>query len=265
MRTPTTRRGLLAAAAAALSLAGLTACGSDEPDAAPASAAEPAATVRIAVLNGADNALALSRADGSLEQAVTAAGGKAEWVGPFPAFAPAAEAIKAGAADITVGGLLSWVGGLAANPDLVVFGRQPDDGAGSGIVATADSGVKTVADLKGKKVAVNQAGTGEYLLLKALEKEGLSPDDVERVYLPVTDGATAFQSGKVDAWATWGNFFASAASAEGAHVVATAGDVGSRNDTVYVVDRSFLDEHPDVVKAVYDAFDAEVEKVTADP
>ncbi|MDQ1701998.1 MAG: sulfonate transport system substrate-binding protein [Frankiaceae bacterium] len=260
-------RRLVAGALTATVLTALAGCAGTKPVAATGTSAGGGAagvTVRIGVLNGSDNGLALAKADGSLEAAVKQTGASVSFAGPFPAFAPAAEAVKAGAVDITVGGLLSWVGGVAANKDLVVFADNPDQGVNSGIVATAKSGITTVADLKGKKVAVNKAGTGEYLLLKALAKAGIDPKDVTRVYLPVTDGATAFQSGQVDAWATWGNFFATAATTPGAKVLATAADVDSHNDTVYVVTRAFLTAHPDVVKAVAGALKAEYDKVSKD-
>src|SRR5690349_7239052 len=203
--------GLVAATATALVLA---ACGSssDGADSASGSASGSggAVTVKIGVLNGSDTALAIARSSGTLDSNLKAAGAHADYAGPFPAFAPAAEAIKAGAVDVTIGGLLSWVGAVAADPELEVFAYQPDLGTQEGIVATAKSGASSVADLKGKKVAYNQAGTGEYLLRKALAKEGLSWGDVEAVNLPPADAATAFASGQVDAWATWGNFFATA-------------------------------------------------------
>src|SRR6478735_5247600 len=160
------RASLLAGALAVSVVAALAGCGSDSTDSASAADASPASTtVRIGVLNGSDTGLALARTTGAFDTQLKTVNATASYAGPFPAFAPAAEAIKAGSVDITIGGLLSWVGGVAANPDLVVFAAQPDQLVTSGIVATKDSGVKTVADLKGKKVAVNKAGTGEYLLL----------------------------------------------------------------------------------------------------
>ena len=253
--------GLVAATATALVLA---ACGSSSDDADSGSGSGDAVTVKIGVLNGSDTALALARSSGTLDSNLKAAGAHADYAGPFPAFAPAAEAIKAGAVDVTIGGLLSWVGAVAADPELEVFAYQPDLGTQEGIVATAKSGVSSVADLKGKKVAYNQAGTGEYLLRKALAKEGLTWGDVEAVNLPPADAATAFASGQVDAWATWGNFFATAATSKGATVAALGSDLDSHNDTVYVTTKTFAKDHPEALKAVFEALKASADKAAAD-
>lgn len=256
--------GLVAATAATLVLA---ACGSSSSSADKAedgSASGGTLTVKVGVLNGSDTALALARSSGALDSSLKAAGARADYAGPFPAFAPAAEAIRAGAVVVTIGGLLSWVGAVAADPELEVFAYQPDLGTQEGIVATGKSKVGTIADLKGKKVAYNQAGTGEYLLRKALAKQGLSWDDVEAVNLPPADAATAFASGQVDAWATWGNFFATAATSPGSKVVALGSDVDSHNDTVFVTTKSFAKAHPAALKAVFDALESSADKAAAD-
>jgi sulfonate transport system substrate-binding protein len=71
------------------------------------------------------------------------------------------------------------------------------------------------------------------------------------VYLGAADGATAFSSGKVDAWAAWGDFVATA-KAKGARLLADGAQVGSENDTIWVISNSFLKAHPATVKALYD-------------
>jgi sulfonate transport system substrate-binding protein len=255
--------GMVATTVAALVLA---ACGSsDSGESASDSAGSGGTTkVRIGVLNGSDTALALARTSGEMKSTLAAAGAEVDFAGPFPAFVPAAEAIKAGAVDVTIGGLLSWVGAVVADPQLQVFAYQPNQGAAEGIVASAKSGVSSIADLEGKKVAYNQAGTGEYLLRKALAKEGLAWDDVKAVNLPPADAATAFASGQVDAWATWGNFFATAATSAGAKVVALGSDVASHNDTVFVTTKSFAENHPEALKAVFDALKSSADKAAAD-
>lgn len=262
------RRTLLSAAAVSAAALVLAACGSSSDtsaDAAGGSAAAGGVTVHVGSLVGSDTGLALAKSEGVLDSDVQKAGGSVSYSGPFPAFAPAAEAMKAGDVDVTLGGLLSWVGGVAANPDLEVFAYQPEQPGVEGIVAAKGSGVTDLASLKGKTVAYNAAGTGDYLLRLALAKAGLSESDIQAVNLAPADAATAFASGKIDAWATWGSFLASAATSDGASVVADGGDLGSENDTVYVVSKSFADAHPQQLKAVYDALVAAVSKAGSDP
>lgn len=69
------------------------------------------------------------------------------------------------------------------------------------LVTTANSSIRTIADLKGKKIAATR-GTDPYIfLLRALDKEGLSDKDVEIIQLQHADGRAALEKGDVDAWA----------------------------------------------------------------
>lgn len=71
------------------------------------------------------------------------------------------------------------------------------------IIATPESGITTVAELRGKKVAVPEGTSGDMLLQLALKKTGMTRDDVERVPMDPSTVVTAFSSGKVDAAAIW--------------------------------------------------------------
>ena len=66
-----------------------------------------------------------------------------------------------------------------------------------------DSPIKTVADLKARKIALNKGSNVHYLLVRALERAGLKYTDVEVVYLPRADGRAAFEKGAIDAWVIW--------------------------------------------------------------
>lgn len=259
------RRTIFSAVAASAAAVLLAACGSSASSSdAGGGATSGTVTVNVGALVGSDTGLALARSEGVLDSDIKAAGGTVKYLGPFPAFAPAAEAMKAGDVDLTIGGLLSWIGGVAANPDLEVFAYQPEQPDAEGIVAAKGSDITSISDLKGKTVAYNEAGTGDYLLRLALAKAGLSENDIKAVNLAPADAATAFASGKIDAWATWGSFLATAATAPGAQVVANGGDLGSANDTVYVVNKSFADAHPAQLKAVYQALVSAASKAASD-
>jgi sulfonate transport system substrate-binding protein len=75
--------------------------------------------------------------------------------------------------------------------------------AAENIIVPKDSPIQTLADLKGKKIAIPQGSSAHGLALLALKSVGLTPKDVELVYLSPAAGATAFNSGKVDAWSIW--------------------------------------------------------------
>jgi TRAP transporter TAXI family solute receptor len=70
------------------------------------------------------------------------------------------------------------------------------------IVANADSGIATVADLVGKRVSVGSAGSGtEVIALRILEAAGIDPDaDITREQLSASESAAAIKDGKIDAF-----------------------------------------------------------------
>ncbi|WP_142978114.1 ABC transporter substrate-binding protein, partial [Klebsiella pneumoniae] len=76
------------------------------------------------------------------------------------------------------------------------------------IVVAENSAIKSVADLKGKRVGLNKGSDVNYLLVAALEKAGLSYKDITPVYLPPADARAAFQRGAIDAWVIWDPFLA---------------------------------------------------------
>jgi sulfonate transport system substrate-binding protein len=87
------------------------------------------------------------------------------------------------------------------------------------IIVPKDSPLQTLSDLKGKKIAIPQGSSAHGLALLALKSVGLSPKDAELVYLSPAAGATAFNTGKVDAWSIW-NPQSALAIKDGARILA---------------------------------------------
>ena len=262
--------GLLGGGVLATLLAACSRESAPAPVAAGASPAAPGAAVtagkvaRIAPLQ-AFNFLTLAQLSGGIESSVKAAGGAVVWKPPFPAYVPTAEALRGGAIDIGSGSATSFLAASTADKDLVVFAAEKSSGKDQGIVATGASGIRTVADLVGKKIAVNKGGTGEYLLRLALARNDIPVEKVTVVYLGPTDASTAFSQGHVDAWAVWEQFFAAGQAEPGARVVVYGGDIGSLNRNVHVTTRAFAQANPDLIKAVYEAVRKEAEAVQATP
>ena len=114
----------------------------------------------------------------------------------------------AGGGDIDLGmvGSVPPIAGAAKNLGFKVIGLQlPEkpDVALENIIVPKGSTARTLADLRGKRIAVPQGSSAHGLLLNALEAAGLKPQDVKIVYLDPKSGAAAFDSGKVDAWSIW--------------------------------------------------------------
>ncbi|HEY1998626.1 aliphatic sulfonate ABC transporter substrate-binding protein [Paraburkholderia sp.] len=112
----------------------------------------------------------------------------------------ALEYLNSGAIDIgSTAGLAAVLGKANGNPirTVYIFSRPE----WTALVVRKDSPIKTLADLKGKKIAATK-GTDPFLFtLRALQTVGLTRDDVELVNLQHPDGRTALANGQVDAWA----------------------------------------------------------------
>ncbi len=112
-----------------------------------------------------------------------------------------------------------------------------------------DSPLASLADLKGKKVALNKGSTSIYLLVKALESVNIAYTDVEPVFLPPADARAAFEQGSVDAWAIWDPFQAAAEAATNARTL-TNGEGLVANHQFYLGARGFVEANPKIVDAL---------------
>lgn len=71
------------------------------------------------------------------------------------------------------------------------------------IIVPNKSTLNKVSDLKGKRIAVLAGTSSHYALLKILLNDGLNTSDVKIVFMPPAEAKTAFETGKIDAWAVW--------------------------------------------------------------
>ncbi|MDQ0753280.1 sulfonate transport system substrate-binding protein [Streptomyces africanus] len=143
----------------------------------------------------------------------------------FEGAAPLFQAVQAGAADTSYAADLPTLQALSGGVPVKAVGALHNDGTHTGIVVRDDSSVKSVKDLKGKKVVVSSAkgSIAEYLLANVLQRAGLSYDDVEVQYLLPTDAQAAFTSGKIEAWATFG-VYKSVAEQQGGRLLVNGAD-----------------------------------------
>ncbi len=213
---------------------------------------------------GNSGPLAVGKKDGSLAKALAAVDAKVQWVGSAGPFAPAAQEMDANELDIAQGSITSAVTALAQKPGFELFAQNLPDLYGEGILVKNGSSIKNIHDLIGKKVAVNQGGTGQYLLLKALANAGIPASKVQQVYLLPPETSPVFNSGQVQAWATWSTY-SIAALANGAHFVERSGQFGSQNYSVWAVRSGFAKQHPQVLAALYHYLHTETLKEIANP
>lgn len=114
------------------------------------------------------------------------------------------------------------------------------DQADENILVPEGSPIRTLAQLRGKRIAVPQGSSAHGLVLNALKSAGLSPKDVQLDFLSPAAGATAFATGKVDAWAIW-NPQSAIAIAGGARVLAKGLPPIDQTSSYYVASDTSLD------------------------
>lgn len=185
---------------------------------------------------------------GDLDQALKAQGIQVKWV-EFPAGPQLLEGLNVGSVVFGESGEAPPIFAQAASPNLVYVANQPAAPNAEALIVQKNSPIQSIQDLKGKRVALNKGSNVHYLLLKLLEKNQLTLQDIQVVYLPPADARAAFEKGAVDAWVIWDPFFAAAEQQIGARVLATGQNLIS-NHQFYLADRKFAEQHPEVLKTI---------------
>jgi sulfonate transport system substrate-binding protein len=193
------------------------------------------------------------KAQGAFEQKLAQGGIKTQWI-QFQAGPQLLEGMNVGSIDIGHSGEAPPIFAQAAGTPFVYIGSQPPYPVGEAILVPKDSPIKTVADLKGKKIALNKGSNVHYLLVKALEKAGLKYQDIQPAFLPPADARAAFDGGKIDAWAIWDPFLTVAQAATEARVL-TDGEGIVANREFFFATRKFAEAHPEIIQALNDAID----------
>lgn len=160
---------------------------------------------------------------------------------------PLMEALGLGAIDIGPVGDSPPVFAQAAGANVVYIAATA--ASQNALLVPANSPVKSVAELKGKKIAIAKGSSSHNLTVQLLKKAGVRYDEITPVYLTPADAAAAFARGSVDAWTIWDPYFAIAELRHKARVLATDGDV-KRSHSFYLANRDFANRHPNVVQAV---------------
>jgi sulfonate transport system substrate-binding protein len=195
--------------------------------------------------------LVLLKGKGSLEEKLRPFGYKVSWT-EFPSGPPLLEALNVGAIDFGVAGETPPIFAQAAGAPLVYLAYDPPAPQGEAILVPKDSALKSVADLKGKKVALNKGSNVHYLLVKALEKAGLKYTDIQPMFLAPSDALAAFTRGSVDAWVIWDPYEAAAEASTGARILADGTGIVS-NYQFYFTSKNFLTHDAKAVDVVLEA------------
>ncbi|PRY96842.1 sulfonate transport system substrate-binding protein [Jezberella montanilacus] len=189
--------------------------------------------------------LSILKARGTLEEKLAPLGVKVTWT-EFNAGPVQLEALNVGSIDFGDVGEAPPIFAQAAGAPLVYAGATVPRPRLEAVIVQKDSPIKTVADLKGKRVGYNKGSNVQYFLVKLLEKHGLKYDDVHSVFLPPPDARAAFEKGAIEAWVIWDPFLASAEITLQARLLANASDI-VKNRSYYFTSRSYSEKNADVL------------------
>jgi sulfonate transport system substrate-binding protein len=187
---------------------------------------------------------------GTLEKALAPLNVAVQWT-EFTSGLPLLEALNIGAIDLSAD-VADAVPpfALAAGAQLTYFALESPSPQAQAIVVRKESGLTSVAQLKGQKVAFAKGAGAHYLLLEALAQAGLTIKDIEPAYLSPADGRAAFENGAVAAWVIWDPFLAAVQRQSGARILQDGSKLSSYR-RFYLVATPYAQRRADVLGVVY--------------
>jgi sulfonate transport system substrate-binding protein len=218
------------------------------------------AEIRIGFQKGS-GLLSMIKAQGTMEKALP--GHQIKWI-EFPAGPQMLEALNAGSIDFGSTGAPPPVFAQAGGVDLLYVGAEPAPVSSEAIFVPKDSTLRTVAQLKGKRVAFQKGSGSHFLLASALYKAGLTIRDIVPVYLSPSDARAAFVSGSIDAWVVWDPYFASAQKSYQVRVLADYTGLPLANG-FYLASRRFTQQSPQLVNGLLEQVSASGQWANAHP
>src|SRR5215468_4722604 len=117
---------------------------------------------------------------------------------PFESPTDGKNAVLTGTVDTCIHGIAAFILGAAANEPVYIVANA--NNRGMAIMAGPNTGIKSVKDLQGKKVAIWPGSTQEAVILERLRMEGMSIKDIQPIRLQFSDHAAALARGDVDAY-----------------------------------------------------------------
>ncbi len=162
------------------------------------------------------------------------------------------EAMGADSIDYGTAGDAPPIFGQAAGVPLAYIGVEPASPHGEAVIVPEASPIHSIADLRGKRIALNKGSNVHNLLVRVLAAGGLTPADVTSVFLKPSDARPAFENGSVDAWAIWDPYYSAEQAAMKIRVVSDGvgpdGRVIDENRQFVFGNRDFIAASPDIIR-----------------
>ena len=202
--------------------------------------------------------LNILKGTGNLEIALQSLGWKVKWF-EFAAGPQLTEALNGGAIDFGHAADTPSAFANVAGANLVYLAAEQPYPKGIAVFVGHDSAIRSVRELKGKKIALGRGWNVQYLLVRALEEVGLAYGDINPVYVSdAADVRAAFQSGNVDAAALWDPFLAGQQIATSPRILRDGSGL-SNNRTFHLGNPGFVDQNQKIIRALF----AELHKTNA--
>lgn len=186
-----------------------------------------------------------------------------QWI-EFQSGPPMLEALNAGSVDFGATGDTPPIFAQAAGAELVYVGGQPIVGRNQAVLVRTDSPIRTIADLRGRRVAFTKGSSAHNMVVQVLASAGMTPADIQPVYLQPPDAGAAFRSGSLDAWGIWDPFFAIAELDPANRVLTTSEGVAPTN-SFFLARRAYAEQQPGVIFSLLDAINGAADWAGAHP
>jgi sulfonate transport system substrate-binding protein len=219
----------------------------------PARAQDKPSEIRIGTQKG--GFISAVRQRHSVEDAFKPLGIEIKWI-DFQFGPPLLEAINAGSVDFGYVGDSPPIFAQAGGARIRYVAAVKLEGNTQAIIVPQDSPIKTLADLRDKRVAFGKGSSAHNLLIAALEKAGLSWSDITPAPLAPADATAAFVKGSVDAWSIWDPYLALAELKQKARVIASGKDVHAPN-AFFIAASDFVEKYPLLVARLNAVFASE--------
>ena len=201
--------------------------------------------VRIGV-QGSGGLFGKAREEQWFEKEFAKHGVTVEWA-EFQSGPPMTEAMASNRVDFAGLGNMPIIAAQAADISFKVISQSLEGKNNVAIIVPADSPAQSISDLKGKKVAVTKGSNAFNFLYRGLTSEDVSASDVEVIQLQPDETQPAFESGSVDAWATWDPYITLNTLTGKAKVLTDGEKLGILSPSFNIVRKEFADKNPDLV------------------
>jgi sulfonate transport system substrate-binding protein len=193
--------------------------------------------------------LVIARQQAALEKHFAPQAIGVKWV-EFSSGPPMLEAMNVGSVDYGAVGDSPPIFAQSAGAAIVYAAGQPITN-GQGILVPANSCIRSISDLKGKRVGFTKGSSANNVVVQTLEKAGLNYADITPVYLTPPDAGPAFANGSIDAWSIWDPYFAIGETKQKGRILVNAAEI-TKTNSFYIANREFAENNGPVLQQIID-------------